>query len=199
MKKGGITLILCVAVLGALGCDNRQAEESRKRQQAEAERQKTTHAIAELARVHNAVVNWRQGLAAKEPLGRIYSVELAPVLIRSDERPLLFIADVLDISSTGNSYTCSFQADVNLSRKIELILGCTPEQATQIGQGASGKYAIVAHITSLGPPVQVPEENGSGEGRIAFRALGKCLGEVPVGKDYDEDMWEMLSGNSWSD
>jgi hypothetical protein len=187
MTNRSITLLLCVAVLGVFGCDNRQAEESRKRQNVEAEHQRTKQAIDELGKAHNAVLDWRQSLAAKEPVGRIYSVELAPILIRPDGRPLLFIADALDVSTTAENikvphppdifsdprfiglsandqvdvlsaidknyaalprpqqlsilnsksnrgssanaaskdYVCSFQASLNASRSIRLILGCT--------------------------------------------------------------------------
>lgn len=197
MTKRSITLLLCIAVLGAFGCDNRQAEEKRERQQAEADRQRAKRAIDELARQHNAVVKWREGLAAKEPIGQIYSVDLEPILIRSDGRPLLFIADVVDINSTGPSYMCSFQADLNMSHKIDLILACTPEQATQIRQGASGKYAIVARITSLGPLVHVPAQEESGEGGVRFRASGECLGQAYLGNNYDEDVMDMMSGSGW--
>lgn len=255
MKQSGITLILCLAVISVVGCDNRQAEESRKRQNVEAEHERTKQAIDELAKAHNAVLNWRQGLAAKEPVGRIYSVELAPVLIRSDGRPLLFIADALDVSSTtenlrmprpsdifsdpqfinlptdrqvsvlsridknyaalprdqqlsilnsklsrgspayaaGKDYVCSFQVTVNASRSIRLILGCTPEQATQIIHDAEGRYAVVARVTSLGSAVPRPDEDDNEKEHAWFPAYGECLGELNLGKDYLDDLFELWS------
>jgi hypothetical protein len=193
MKRGGITLILCVTVLGVLGCDNRQAEENRKRQQAEAQHQRTAQAIGELAGAHDAVVDWRKGLAAKEPLARIFSAELAPVLIRTDGRPLLFIADVMDVSSKGGDYLCKFEAYANAVQKLDLILVCTPDQANQVMHDSEGKYAVVAQVASIGPGVPKAGENGDETQGVSFPVYGKCLGQVNVGKDYIDDLMEVIS------
>jgi hypothetical protein len=193
MMKGGITLTLCVTVLCVLGCDNRQADENRKRQQAQAESQKVTQAIDDLARVHNAVVDWRKGLAAKGPLGRIFSAELAPVLIRTDGRPLLFIGDLLDVSSNGGDYTCKFEAYANAIQKLDLILACTPDQANQLMHDSEGKYAVVAQVASVGPGVPSTGQGTDETQGVSFPIFGKCLGQVSVGKDYIDDLMEVIS------
>jgi len=193
MKNRGIALIVCVAVLGALGCDNRQADENGRRQQGEGERQRTAQAIGELARAHNAVVDWRKGLAAKEPLGRVFSAELVPVLIRSDGRPILFIADLLDVSSESGDYTCKFEAYANAIQKMGLILACTPDQANQIMHDPEGRYAVVVQVASVSPGV--PETGGSTDETqtASFPVYGRCLGQVNVGKDYIDDLMEVIS------
>jgi uncharacterized lipoprotein NlpE involved in copper resistance len=193
MKKGAIALILCVTVLGALGCNNRQAEKNRKRQQAEAQSQRTTQAIGDLARAHNAVVDWKKGLAAKEPLGRIFSAELAPVLVRPDGRPLLFIADVLDVSSKGGDYICDFEAYVTAIQKMELILACTHDQANELMHDSEAKYAVVAQVTSVGAGALTTGESADERRSASFPVYGKCLGQVSVGKDYIDDLMEVVS------
>jgi hypothetical protein len=186
-----VILILALLVIASTDCTN--APESRDRERAKAEQESVRRTISQLAVTHNAVVNWRQALAAKGPVGRIYGAELAPALIRTDGRPLLFIADVADVGPSGRGYVCSFQADANLNWKLKLALECTTDQATQIIRGSSGKYAVVARISSLG---SAELTTGGGEAETAggkFPASGKCLGLVFVGKDYFDDFLEILS------
>jgi heme exporter protein D len=188
----GLTILAVLIVLiDSVNC--KKTPVNPQVEQAKAEEQRIKRAVGELAQAQNAVVNWRQVFAAKGPRGRIYSAELAPVLIRPDGRSLLFIADVVDVSPSANAYVCSFQADVNLSWKLRLVLGCTPDQATQIMHASSGKFAVVAQIFSLGSA----ELNAGGDGLETeggrFSASGKCVGQLFVGKDYFDDFLDILS------
>lgn len=193
MKERDITLIICLAVVGIVGCKNGETEEGRKQREVQAEHQRARQAVDKLAEAHNAVVNWKQGLSGKEPVGRIYSAELAPILIRTDGRPLLFIADALDVSSTGKGYICSFQADANTSRSIRLMLACTPEQASQLIHDREGRYAVVARVTSIGPAVPKPDEDDIEKENAWFPAYGECSGVTNVGMSYVDDLMEMIS------
>jgi hypothetical protein len=203
VKQSSIALLLCLAVVGVVGCNNGETEESRKHRETQAEYERTRQAIGKLAEAHNAVVNWKQALSHKDPVGRIYSAELAPILIRPDGRPILFLADALDVSSTGKGYLCSFQTDVNFSRKLRLMLGCTPEQATQIIHDPDGRYAVVARVTSLGSAVPKSDEDDYEGAKGWFPAYGECLGEMNVGHNYLIDnlfeSWSILDkGNNQS-
>lgn len=184
-------IIGTLAVVMTIAC--KKAPEGREPEQANAEQQRIKRAIKELADAHKAVVNWRQAFAAKGPVGRIYSAEMASALIRNDGRPLLFIADVVDVGSTGVSNICAFQTDANLSWKLKLVLDCTTDQADQIMHGSAGKYAVAARISSIGSAELSPGEGDPETQQGKFSASGKCLGMVFVGKKYFDDFLEILS------
>jgi hypothetical protein len=193
LKEVGMTLFLCLVAVAVVGCNNEESEESRTQRGVQTQDQRTHQAIDKLADAQNAVIHWRPGLSGKDPDRRIFSAELAPILVRSDGRPILFIADVLDVSSTGKDYLCSFKADVNVYQKIVLILGCTPEQASQIMKGPEGNYAVVARVTSLGSAGPKPDGDDDEKGSARFRAYGICLGQLYLGSYYLDDIMEMLS------
>jgi len=202
LKRIPLLLIAVVVIWGIISHYQSEAEKKRQQEEqtkakAKAKEQRINRiklAIADLALAHNAVSDWRQSFALKGALDRIYSAELARVLIRPDGRPLLFIAEVLDVNSSGSSYICTFQGDVvNQSWRLKLLLACTPDQAAQIMHNSFGTYAVVAYISSIGTAEQRTGEDEweSEEGR--FPAYGRCVGQVYLGGYYFRDLSEILS------
>lgn len=167
-----------------------QEEEAR-----EAAHQRVEQAIQQLASTHNAVDTWNSAFKSKGAVGRIYGAELSPVLVRPDGRPLLFIADVEDVAAAdGSKYTCSFITKVNLSWGVKLVLECSPDQAAQVIQSTSAeRFAVVAQISSLSSAeVRRSDDEAGVNAQGRFTALGKCEGLTTVGKDYREDVIEIL-------
>jgi hypothetical protein len=201
LKRIPLLLIAGVIIWGVISHYQSEAEKKRQQEEqtkakAKAKEQRINRiklAIADLALAHNAVSDWRQSFAPRGEFGRIYSAELARVLIRPDGRPLLFITAISDVNSSRSSYTCIFQGDVNLSWRLKLLLACTPDQAAQIMHNSSGTYAVVAYISSIGAAEQRTEEDGSESEEGRFLAYGRCVGQVYLGKDYYDDLYEILS------
>jgi len=188
-----------VVVIGGVGgwwfsiehnaAKNEKAQETMDKD-AQEEKQK---AIAQLSNKYNAVSDWSEPLPKKLFMS-IFTMEVEDVLLRKDNRPVLFFATVEDVERKENKYLVRFVAEDLLTElpKIEFVLDCNDVQARiilQQRQSESGgweKYAVVAVINkvkkvvfSVNPVVVTDVEENYGEIEIdtpnTFMAIGHCV------------------------
>jgi hypothetical protein len=190
-------LLVSLGVAGALLWGyltyQRAGEEREKREQAayDAKDKATEKRVSQLASRYDAVTDWRKSLGSKDIVRQTYSAELTPLFVRSDERPILFIALVRDVSSEPDGYTIHFETQANLSQ-VKLLLQCTPEQAQLVMSHPAdyeNLYAVIAQIREV---VSSDETVEQGKSRPAPVASGKCIDLMPVGS-YLAGYMEMFS------
>ena len=175
-------------------------EESAK--QAEQTRKETIHkAIIELANKHNAVVNWKEPLSKIESY--VFTMEVEDALLRKDNRPVLFLATVLDVERKENKYLLHFLVeDLEGLSVIKFVLDSSDEQVKKITQQQfedrlSEKFAVIAEIQKVRRVVfNLKAEIDSEEPVIRvvttdsiFIVSGKCLDLLFVGDYSDYDLY----------
>lgn len=192
-----LRLLVCLGVAGALLWGyltyQRAAEEKEKRERAayDAKDKATEERISQFASRYGAVTDWRKSLANNNSARTIYSAGLAPLFVRSDERPILFISLVRDVSSEPYGYTIHFKAWANYS-PIRLRLQCTKDQAQLVMSHPAdyeNLYAVIAQISAV---VSSDETVEQGKSHPTSVAIGKCIDLMPVG-GYLAGYMEMFS------
>ena len=96
-----------------------------------ADRKQIQEAIARMVSVHNAVTDWTEPFGGDKFADRFSSEKLAPVLIRSDGRPLLTFGSVVDVITQDDGCKLEIDAKANLVSNIRLWLTCTPAQVKE--------------------------------------------------------------------
>jgi hypothetical protein len=87
-----LTLLL---LLPLSGCHS--AEERAKRQLEAQQRQEAARAVTYLKTHYNAVIDWPQELA-----GKTFTIDVGPIFLRADHRPILFYAMLEDVRQENN-------------------------------------------------------------------------------------------------
>jgi hypothetical protein len=191
-------VLLVVAIVGLITWElishlRAQQDEKERTEKAELQRQDTI--INGLANRYHAVIDWRPPFNDDRYLSTIYSAELTPLLIRSDNRPILAIGSVRDVASEAGAYSIQLFVSVNLSTKVIFSLQAERRQAEQIMDNSDQralnslmKWAVVAQISSVKSP-------GLGEGRDGNEvdetppqsiAYGRCLDLAYLGLYFDD-------------
>ncbi len=176
-----------------------QAEKARSETKQATERLVALErSISSFGAAQNAIVDWRKDLP-KENLLAPDTAQLERIFIRADKRPILVIADVLDVSGQGDHYLCLFQTDGGLDWQIELSLQCSPGLAQQVMQQRRAvsvfrRYAVAGEILSVGRLEERPEvtSKGEDEDKTRFLVTGRCVDLLFVG-DYMGHYWDYLS------
>jgi hypothetical protein len=191
-------LVFVVPVAGLVfACSEYQHYSQQKENREKAERQpkaaEVEQTISQFAERYNALTHWRNELAPKTMMDPIYSAELARLFVRSDGRPVLFIASLRDISTEGDSYVVLFDGRVNMRSRFQLRLECPESQARPLMShppGQNDRFAVVAHIAS----VNSGEEQSRDEGGSTYVsvATGSCVDLMPLGS-YIGDYLEIFS------
>src|SRR5205085_7620618 len=87
----------------------------------------------ELARAiaaSSAVKDWQKGLLN---ILRPYSIDLTEAMVLPNRRPVVFLANLEDISSDGGRYFVRFRrSDYALPAKMRFILECDAQQLQQL-------------------------------------------------------------------
>ena len=194
----GVAILVSLAALAIWGViAHRDSEKKREASEAaawEAKEKETTDAITKMAERYHAVTHWRKGFANKSLIDQIYSFELTPVLVRSDGRPVLFIASVYDIAAADSHYAVEFDVRVNVRSRLRLHLGCTAEQVGEVLRHRADERdlcAVIAEIESV-DSIQAGDRSRDERKPISL-AKGRCVDVASVGSSYLGDRTEMVS------
>jgi hypothetical protein len=175
-------------------------EQAREVSAEQARKETTRKAIVELSDKHNAVTDLEEAL---NKIGHPYfTMEVEEMLLRKDNRPVLFFLSIKDIKRKGDKYLVHFN---DYSTVEDVILECSDEQVRKVRQQKSesekcGNYAVIAVINRINkvdfvvrasPDVEWKhdDEQPYPVGRIEvdttdeFMATGSCVDLLFVG-DY---------------
>lgn len=148
--------------------------------------------IMKMANSYDAVLDWEKDLRPKDFLTSVYTVEVQRALVREDNRPVLFIADVQDIEKRGNEYTVYFDRwtgyfgiNVETYLPILFILKCTEEQVKKIlnqpNEILFENYSVIASISDVN--------------RMRFGLTRYSLGEYEANIEIDSSAGFIAKGN----
>ncbi len=201
-QLGCLTLILAVVCAGVWRYVGRKTADQEKKnwEQASSEKreEQQRNAITTLANRNHAITDWRHSLSSgKDALDPVFSLELKPVLVNAEQRPILTIAALNDMSSVGDRVKVIFKSKINLRSELSLDLSCDAEQARLLlskPRGDTNRWAVVALVTSVD---KTQEEHGRSEdGDSYVRSVSYVSGKLVdfrfVGANYD-DYEEILS------
>ena len=175
-KQRRTVLIVSAVLIGLLvwGLRSEKKKESREQEAQQAQDKDVEQHIARFAERYDAVTDWRKSLSD----GKVYSAELTALLVRDDGRPVLFVAQVKDVTSGGGEYMIHFDVWGNPPLTLELV--CKPEQARNVmahrTEGFS-RYAVVAIVTSVSSREEY-EDNGT---HTVSLVKGSCVEIMSVG------------------
>jgi hypothetical protein len=175
-----------------------QREQGEKAREEKREREDAI--ISSMAGRYNAVTDWRQPFTkGVQFVSKVYSSELTPLLVRPDNRPILAIGTVRDVSVEEGAYSIQLLANVNLSSKVIFKLRANHDQVAQImgrqeprALSSLMKWAVVAQISSVESSGlgESGDANGVGETPPRSIANGRCLDLAYLGSYYRDLMPE---------
>lgn len=144
LKRFGAFIVLAAAVGGAFLWFYHQSQETkRKEQERQAQEEQTKQHISQFAAQYHAITDWRENLNHERTFRTVYSADLTPVFVRSDQRPLLFIVSVKDVTLQNSEYTIHSEAQVNLGNSVILELRATPEHANLVMKDSHSRAVFV--------------------------------------------------------
>jgi hypothetical protein len=144
-----IGLALVIAALGGYVA-YRHREQTRKAQEQAAKRAEFESRISGFTAKYNASTNWQRPLLAKGKSEKLYSVELQPLLVRADGRPVLVFASLRNVSESDGRTVIYLDEATSLESQLKLRLDCTPEQAhVAMSAGPPQTFEVIAQIRSV--------------------------------------------------
>jgi hypothetical protein len=124
--------------------------ESREAQERAARRVEFETRITQFTAKNSAVTDWQKPLLAKGKPEKTYSVELAPLLVRQDGRPVLVFASLLNVSESEGRTLIYFDEADRPESQFKLQLDCSPEQAHSLmSDNTAYRFAVIAQIRSV--------------------------------------------------
>jgi hypothetical protein len=148
-----IGLALVIAGLAGYFAYRRREQTRRTQEQTQeqaAKRAEFESRISAYAAKHNAVADWQTPLLVKGKPERVYSVELAPLLVRPDGRPVLVFASLRNVSESGGRTVVYFDDATSLESRFKLQLDCSPEQAHSLTvNDAAYRFAVIGQVRSV--------------------------------------------------
>lgn len=187
MKWHDSFLIVSLAFgLFLVSCDGKSSKETAEAVERQHKDQERKEKLKAFAAKHEATGDWVKVLDR-----RPFTLDLQTALIRTDHRPVLFIASVNDIEPLGKDrYRVTFEGEAYSSQPgVAFILECTSEHISQI-QDSFSEYAVVARIASVrriqfgikSETATRSEETPALRVKTAnmFEASGVCVGVVPT-------------------
>jgi hypothetical protein len=134
--------------------------------------------IAQFAAKYKAVTDWQKALAEQQSRGRLYTVELQPVLVRPDQRPVMVFATLRNLAETDGHTLAYFDESNVLDSAVRLELEC-PQVRSLASDRSTFGFEVIAQIRSV-------ESIEAGEYSLA---KGRCVDVMPVStSDYLELM-----------
>ena len=185
-------LLIC---LGALYWIGKMRDERARQARRAAEEQKVKESITHFGATYNAVQNWRDGLNSGDLSSPAYSFQLQQALVRDASRPVLFVGEVHDIASTGNSMLCEFDVIAGLRWDIRFFLSCDQKQANYLAQqplGGLRQFAVIAELKAASTLERASAEEKDDRSDPKFRADGRLVDSMFVG-NYVGDLMDALS------
>jgi hypothetical protein len=146
-------LALVIVALGGYFA-HKHREQTRKAQEQTqeqaAKREEFESRISAFAVKHDAVMMWQKALLAKGKTEKLYSAELAPLLVRPDGRPVLVFASLRNVSESGGRTVVYFDDATSLESRFKLQLDCSPERAYSLTvNDAAYRFAVIGQIRSV--------------------------------------------------
>ncbi len=145
MGKMGRRIVFVGAslLLGALGC---HSSEEKARQQREAQDSAYEREITALRTRYDPVVDWPEALKEKT-----FTIDVEPILVRSDKRPEFFYATLEDIRRQDDGVLLYFRTTPTEGEPIlELLLECPGCDLKRFEDSAKdvGDFALVVQVTA---------------------------------------------------
>lgn len=193
MRLSFSKLAVALLVLAGVGWGISRTISSRKEQrEEEKEITRIEHSVAGMVAAHNAVSDWKKELGDALNLDPIYTVQLQGVLIRGDERPLLFYASVDDVKQQQDgNYLLVLSSGIDIRATIRLALECESDRAREVlGRRVpelENYYAVIAQIRSVQKIVDEVRSGYDSEARDGtsespvFLASGRAVNLMFVG------------------
>lgn len=190
-----ITLRILIIALGCFvvlsSCGRSKKEEIKQIEKAE-RKADIEQNIMKMANKYNAVLDWEKDLRPKSFLRSAYTVEVQRVLVREDNRPVIFIASVQDMEKRGNEYIVYFDKwsgyfGISLEAYLPIlfILKCTEEQVKRILNQPKEilieNYSVIASISDVN--------------KIRFSLTPYSLGEYEANIEIDSSAVFIAKGN----
>jgi len=141
-------------LLPLVGCH--PAEEKAKRQLEEQQRQEAVRAVAYLQTHYNAVIDWPQELK-----GKTFTIDVEPIFLRADHRPILFDAMLEDIKQeNGGVFLYFLTIPTKGEPALRLILDCAGCDLQVLRKSANpiGDFAVVAQVTAAAKSLDDSED-----------------------------------------
>ncbi len=162
--------------------------EMKARQHLETQQQQeAVRTVAYLQTHYNAVVDWPQQLK-----GKTFTIDVEPVFLRADHRPILFYAMLEDVRKENNAFLYFLTIPTEGEPSMRLILDCGGCDLQSLKKSANsiGDFAVVAQVTAAAMSLDASEDAPQYALRgklIDARYLGeyamdKLLGSQPAEK-----------------
>jgi hypothetical protein len=118
--------------------------------------------LVRLASEQNAIVDWMSSLSNRGR-GRVFSVDLAKVFVRTNGQPVGVIADLTDIAESNGEFMAHFEMVPFLPPNgrlfeipLRLFLTCTEEQSEALRNAKPDilgmRFAVIAKVESVSRP-----------------------------------------------
>jgi hypothetical protein len=137
-------VFVCASVLlGMIGC---HSSEEKARRQREAQDSAYGREVAALRTRYDPVVDWPEALKQKT-----FTIDVEPVLVRSDKRPEFFYAMLEDIRRQDDGMLLYFRTTPTEGEPtLELLLECPGCDLKRFEDSAKniGDFALVARVTA---------------------------------------------------
>ena len=140
-------------LLPLVGCHS--AEDKAKRQFEEQQNQEAIKAATYLRTHFNAVVDWPQQIK-----GKTFTIDVEPVFLRVDHRPILFYAMLEDVKKENDSIFLYFLTiPTEGEPSIRVILDCAgcDLQALKKSANSIGDFVVVAQVTAAAKVLDADE------------------------------------------
>jgi hypothetical protein len=150
LKLSVTTMLLLLFVVGC-----HSAEEKAKQKLNEQQRQETAKTVSYLQAHYNAIVDWPQELK-----GKSFTIDVEPIFLRADHRPILFSAMLEDIRKENNGISLYFLTVPTAGEPaMRVILECgeCDVQTLKKSGESIGDYAFVAQITAAAKSLDADE------------------------------------------
>jgi len=183
VKRHGLVFVLPLILAVCFGCDKTRR---RVRTEADTGNQAWQVAIDELARQHEAVLQWENRLPDRG--GWPFTLDLSKALIQTNGKPVLLVMELNDVSEKEGNYFARFTEYFGTNGFFQLLLEiqCTEDQASKLLRTEDDffpYYAIVARISQVSRArfaiTEALENDDRGldiEGsRAVFLAKGVCV------------------------
>lgn len=171
MKTFSVWVIIIIGIIaGWLYIQNgsskanaaKRAKEETLKQAQQAQTQALEKAINSFAEKYNAVTDWKNPIDTNDLFSQPFTIEVQDALLRSDARPLLIRADILDIERNNDKYIIHLTDDALLRMigrpSIEFVLTCSDDQIKKITPH-KGTHLISQHCVVIANIDQVKKQN----------------------------------------
>lgn len=135
------TVLLLLPLVGCHSAKIQAKQHLEAQQQQEAVR-----TVAYLQAHYNAVVDWPQQLK-----GKTFTIDVEPIFLRADHRPILFYAMLEDVRKENNAvflYFLTIPTEGEPSMRLILDCGACDLQSLKKSANSIGDFAAVAQVTA---------------------------------------------------